>query len=227
MKNARQVNPIYRDLIKRHPNYKMTSMRFLCKTPVHHLACGIFVERSSDANCCWPRWSVTPLFVYRIFHYLALGTIYENLSRPDTSADRFWHWSDPTMVSDLIEAIETTAMPKLSYYETVESYATLPPETYGPLHEAPEDLMLVHIAMGELDAARTIWQEQDLWHRNLPGHPVPRQRWLREQLDAVAEPLHAGDRPALARILHGWEAANVQGTELERYWEPTPFPLEL
>ncbi|SFH95293.1 hypothetical protein [Methylobacterium brachiatum] len=131
------------------------------------------------------------------------------------------------MVSDLIEAIETTAMPKLSYYETVESYATLPPETYGPLHEAPEDLMLVHIAMGELDAARKIWHERDLWHQNWPRHPALRLRWWQEQLDAVAEPLHAGDRPALARIMHGWEAANVQGTELERYWEPTPFPLEL
>ena len=52
-----------------------------------------------------------------------------------------------------------------------------------------------------------------------------RIRW-RMQLAAVAEPLMAGDRPALAKILHAWEAANVRGTEVDPYWEPTPFPLE-
>lgn len=196
MTNARQVKLIYLYLMENHPNYRIMSNLFICKIPVHHIACGVFIYRSSDLDCFWPQWSLTPLFVRRIFHDLALGTIHENLSRPETSADRFWLWSDPAMVADLIEAIETTAMPKLSFHETVEAYATLPPETYEPINEPPEDLMLVDIAMGELDAARNIWHEQNLWHRNLPGHPVPRERWLREQLDTVAEPLHA-------RILHG------------------------
>jgi hypothetical protein len=36
----------------------------------------------------------------------------------------------------------------------------------------------------------------------------------------------AGDRAAMAKILHDWEAANVRGTELEPFRKRTPFPLE-
>lgn len=65
-----------------------------------------------------------------------------------------------------------------------------------------------------------------LWYagKSFPPGSHP-HRW-QLQLAAVAEPLMAGDRPALAKILHEWETANVRGTELEPYWEPTPFPLE-
>ena len=42
----------------------------------------------------------------------------------------------------------------------------------------------------------------------------------------VAEPLVADDRATLAKILHAWEASNIRGTKVERYWEPTPFSLE-
>ncbi|MGU3402285.1 hypothetical protein [Methylobacterium brachiatum] len=123
--------------------------------------------------------------------------------------------------------IETVALPKLAIYGTLEGYATLPPERRMPIEEPPEDRMLLHIALGDLDSARKIWAQQTPLYRDRPYHPSLKLRRWQEQLDAVAEPLHAGDRPALARILHGWEAANVQRTELERYWEPTPFPLEL
>jgi hypothetical protein len=40
------------------------------------------------------------------------------------------------MVDDLIAEIETTAMPKLSIYETLEAYATLPSEISGPLYKS-------------------------------------------------------------------------------------------
>jgi hypothetical protein len=49
---------------------------------------------------------------------------------------------------------------------------------------------------------------------------------MRSLIIPVAEPLLAGDRAALATILHGWEADNIRGTKIEPYWEPTPFPLE-
>ena len=49
---------------------------------------------------------------------------------------------------------------------------------------------------------------------------------MRSLIIPVAEPLLAGDRAALARILHGWEADNIRGTKIEPFWEPTPFPLE-
>lgn len=131
------------------------------------------------------------------------------------------------MIADLIEAIEVGALPKLQFYGTPEGYATLPPREHRIRYEPREDRMLVHIAVGDLDAARAIWRAQEPLYRGKTYHPDSLLHRWQTQLATVAEPLLAGDRPALARILHGWEAANVRGTEIERHWEPTPFPLEL
>ena len=130
------------------------------------------------------------------------------------------------MVADLIEAIEAVALPKLNFYGTPQGYATLPVREHRIHYEPREDRMLVYIAVGDLEAARKIWHEQEPLYRGKTYHPDSLLHRWQAQLDAVAEPLLAGDRPALARILHDWEAANVSGTEIERYWEPTPFPLE-
>lgn len=108
----------------------------------------------------------------------------------------------------------------------IEGYLTLLFGDNRFYDEEAEDRMIVYIAAGDLEAARKIWHEQQPLHarRTFPPGSLP-HRW-QTQLTAVADPLMAGDRPALARILHEWEAANVRGTELEPYWEPTPFPLE-
>jgi hypothetical protein len=39
--------------------------------------------------------------------------------------------------------------------------------------------------------------------------------------------LEADDRPAIARLLHEWEAFTIGKLKLEDIWERTPFPLEL
>jgi hypothetical protein len=43
---------------------------------------------------------------------------------------------------------------------------------------------------------------------------------------SVSAPLLAGDRAALATLLHGREADNIRGTEIQPYRGPTPIPLE-
>ena len=227
MTNARQVRPIYRAILERYPNFKEMNSRFLLKTPVHHLSTGIFIERSSDPDCCWPRMVVAGLFFSRIYNEIRIGTYFEGLVRPSKSEERSWLWSDPTMVADAIEVIETVALPKMIFYGTPGGYATLPPREHQIFYEPPAERMLVHIAAGDLDVARKIWHEQEPLCRGKSYNPASRPYQWRRQLEAVAEPLFADDRPALARILHTWEAANVRGTELEPYWEPTPFPLEL
>lgn len=43
---------------------------------------------------------------------------------------------------------------------------------------------------------------------------------------SVSEPLLAGDRAALATLLHGREADSIRGTEIQPYRGPTPVPPE-
>ncbi|GJD77601.1 hypothetical protein [Methylobacterium gregans] len=51
-------------------------------------------------------------------------------------------------------------------------------------------------------------------------------RRCRQRLLEVAEPLRLGDRAAIAAALHRWEGEAVRGDYHERFWEPTPFPIE-
>ncbi|WP_267425768.1 hypothetical protein [Methylobacterium sp. GC_Met_2] len=226
MTSARQVRPIFDALKTKHPYLVQIGNRFAIKNPVHHIALGIFIERTSDPNCCSPRLFMTALYFAGLPGAIAIGTYFEYLSRSPTSAEKFWLWSDPTMIPEAIAVLDSVALPKLALYGTPESYATLPSRPHWVYDEPYEDRMIVHIAAGKLDAARAIWHERQPWHAGKSFPPGSRAHRWQTQLAAVEEPLMAGDRPALAKILHDWEAANVRGTELEPYWEPTPFPLE-
>ena len=35
------------------------------------------------------------------------------------------------------------------------------------------------------------------------------------------------DRVGLARLLHAYEAQSVKNLKIEKYWEETPFPIDL
>lgn len=226
MTNQRQVSPIYSAVTARDPLFKPLRCRYLLKSLVHHVACGIFIERSSDPDCFRPRLVACSLFYAAFLPNLRIGTFYEPLSKPTTSANAAWLWSESEALTDAIKVINEDAIPKLKLLSEIEGYSTLLSGGNRWYREDIEDRMIVHIANGDLEAARAIWHERQLWHAGKSFPPGTRADRWRLQLAAVAEPLMAGDRPALAKILHDWEAANVRGTELEPYWEPTPFPLE-
>ncbi|GEO99466.1 hypothetical protein [Methylobacterium haplocladii] len=250
MTTQRQAERIFQILTQRHPGFKTTGMRSLYKLPVQHLAGRVFVERTGLGDDFRLMWTVSALFLPQINIGRSIGTYREELYRSDCPSQRSsprskpmmfserlelieagvplptWRWSDPTTIADAVAMIETHALPKLLVYSTPEGYVRLPHRANWIFYEPREDRMLAYIAAGDLDAARTIWLEQEPLYRGKAYHPgsLP-YRW-HMQLSAVAEPLLDGDRRALARILHGWEAANVRGTSIEPYWEPTPFPLE-
>jgi len=65
-------------------------------------------------------------------------------------------------------------------------------------------------------------------HKYVPGIITPdaSSQYVYDQWCLLTEPLMAGDRVALARLLHDWETTNIIGMKLEPYWLSTPFPLE-
>lgn len=77
-------------------------------------------------------------------------------------------------------------------------------------------------ARGEalLEKPRKRWEgEMDIRLANNFLKPMDDMR----QLIALAS---ANDRPAVAALLHDWEAKNARRLEIEDVWEPTPFPVE-
>ena len=168
---------------------------------------------------------------------------------------RLWRWSDATIPGQFVKVVESEVLPMLRPLNRYENFSLFHQENilpHGMVH--PETQILLEIASGELESARETWRR--LFHRYevdlCAGLPVVQPlssrerrrmsvealaehdragackiyRWRREKYLAVGPPLLAGDRPALAAILHQWEAENVRGLPFETYWEATPFPLE-
>jgi hypothetical protein len=168
---------------------------------------------------------------------------------------RLWRWSDAAIPAQFVKVVESEVLPMLRPLSQYEDFYHLHQRDivpYGMVH--PETQILMDIAYGDLDSARETWRR--LFHRYevdlCAGLPVVQPlssrerrrmsvealaehdragackmyRWRREKYLAVGPALFRGDRPALAAILHRWEAETVRGSPYEAYWEATPFPLE-
>jgi hypothetical protein len=55
--------------------------------------------------------------------------------------------------------------------------------------------------------------------------------YMQEKYDRVVQglcPLVASnDRAGLAKLLHSYEAQSVKNLKIEKFWERTPFPIEM
>lgn len=226
MTTSRQIKRIFSPLIKRNEGLLVLSAGFVWLTPVHHVACRVLIERSSDPDIFWPQWALLHTFIPGWNLSISIGERGQ-LKRPASSQERFWRWSDPSMLDDAVSVIETEALPLLHSMRKLKAFAEFFDDgDYRRRREWPVDRMIFEIALGNLDAARAIWYGLAPDHRE-NRHPDSNSfQQTRNKILAVADPLLAGDRAALATILHGWEAANIRGTKIEPYWEPTPFPLE-
>ncbi len=94
------------------------------------------------------------------------------------------------------------------------------------LFDWPQCKIIVDVALGDLDAARSICKEHfPRWSVDQPHYDEDdraENRRLRELCARLAE----NDRTGLARLLHEWEEHTVKHFKIEHLWAPTPFPLE-
>jgi hypothetical protein len=227
MTTARQARTIFRPLADRHGDFAYTGGRELWLAPIHHTVSRVFVDRSYERGVFRIGWSIVPTFVPVPSLSDIIGSCWRHLYPPHEGGSPYWHWSDPVTVEAAWSVIEAEALPLLRSIDTLERWATYYRETFAiALTGVPGQRLVLDIALGDLSAARgsletLLPQFQD----DGEGH-TPFYQYMRGLIMPVAEPLRAGDRAALARILHGWEADNIRGTKIEPFWEPTPFPLE-
>ena len=167
-----------------------------------------------------------------------------------------WELTVPEIDQIFTRAVEEQVLPLLrpmaldhrAYLAFYHSYLV----PHGGLHDGQR--MAIALAEGALDEARAVFAR--LWERHEtdrygdyePPEPLvytkrgTRTRSAMEAWDKasdciqyrderrrileIAEPLRTGDRAAIAAILHRWEAEAARIHKVERYWEPTPFPIE-
>lgn len=221
MTTVAQVKQAVKLLLERNPDLALVGRLAVVK-PVHHILRGIYIDRSSDPLEFVPTWSVIVMCEsHRAFSYKWGGRVY--------GPPGGWNINDPGLPVSMCEAIEREALLPMRSIGTIDDFVKFTskerfPDTYLDLYEIRK--IFVDIARGDLQSAGSIcdYMKTDRarrWH--LPD--------MQERYDRVTKELcpliTANDRGGLARLLHKYEEGSARALKLEKYWEPTPFPIEM
>ena len=193
--------------------------RLVAIKPINHVLKGIFIDRSSSRDDFVVRWAAIFLFEPRSSFMLSWGA-YIYCPLPG-----LWTLQTPGLPELLRGSIEKEALPVLRPVRTIaefSDYATV--QRVGrPLQNFPLSQIVVEAALGRFEVCDHILHYLD--NRRLK--PVlPDEDELRITRD-LAPLIKARDRAGIAAVLHEWEAWSVKAIKLEKYWERTPFPVEM
>jgi hypothetical protein len=225
MTTAAQVRKLVQPLLDGNPDLVWVGRQIYLK-PVHHFGRTILIDRIGDPDGFRPQWAAGHLFQYRTSFPLSWGGW---LSKTSGEARGAWRISDPDVVAELIKSIEQNALPVLRAMQTLDDYLTFVSNNYfrHHLYEWPEAKIVVDVALGDLQAARSLCDEHLVgWSVERPHHSDDKKTELRKVCELCAL-LRNDDRTGLVRLLHAWEADSVKNLKIAHIWEPTPLPLEL
>lgn len=217
MTTVAQVKQAVQPLLQRNPDLALVG-RLVVLKPVQHFVRGIYIDRSLDPLLFVPTWSVMSLFETRLdIGFLWGGRVYG-----------VWDITEPDVNARMCEAIEQEALPSMRSIKTIDDFVKFTskvrfPDTHLDLY--PASKIFVDVARGDLEAATAICaymatDRAKRWY--LPDMQDKYDRVTKELCPLIA----ANDRAGLARLLHGYEAQSVKNLKLEKFWEPTPFPIE-
>lgn len=241
-----QVRRALKPLLDRHEDLALVG-RWLILKPVHHVVCGVLIDRTSSADLFEPRWAVMHLCEVRKSIFLNWGnpSMPPQLFRPhklrtDRRQERGWVWTDPYVIEDLREIIERVALPKLRSLRTIADLmghlaASRPSDDDDddddddkPLTGWWESQLVLDVALGNLASAHKSCVErvpklkgETYWSGDAEDHATV------ARLKELSARYQAGDHKGLAALLHEWEEITVKNLKIEHLWERTPFPLEI
>jgi hypothetical protein len=219
MTTVAQVREVVAPLLQRHSDLALIGRRIIIK-PVHHLLCGVHIDRSLDPLSFVPTWSVILLPDPQ----KRFGWLWGNRVRGSRGT---WQTTDPDLCSTMCEAIEKEALAPMRSIKTFDDFISLTSTLRNPrrhLDLYPVERLTVDIARGDLVAAKAICK----FLKTKEGKAE--YFYLQEQYERTMQGLcplvAANDRQGLAAILHSREAQSVKNLKVEKFWERTPFPIE-
>jgi hypothetical protein len=220
MTTIAQVKQVVQPLLQRNPDLVLVKRRVLIK-PIRHLLRGVTLMRSINPSLFIPGWAV--LFLFEPIDGFSLNwgqRIYKVT----------WDVNNPDLPAKMCEAIEEQALPLLRPIQTIDDFVGFATEerfelTHLSLYEHRK--IFVDIARGDLESARSICEymaTDRAKNRYLPMKMDEEYNRITKELCPL---IAKNDRAGLARLLHKYEEGSVRAMKLEKYWEPTPFPIEL
>lgn len=224
MTTTAQIRRLVQPILARNADLALVG-RWIFVKPVHHFARAILLDRSSSADEFVPEWAVMHLFEARASFFLDWG---EFLANERSRRRGLWFITQPDIDLALSEAIETQALPRLRAMASLDDFlgylSQIP--MGAKMFDWPTRRIILNAALGELQAAKAICDahlaEWSVDHDYYDDDSRAQFRRLRQLCGCLA----ADDRPAIAKLLHEWEALTVNALKIAHLWKPTPFPLE-
>lgn len=220
MTTKKQIGSLLSRIAERHDDLAVFG-RFIVLRPLRHVLRSISIDRSWDKD--YPRfyWHVGHAFTP---YGMRQGLCLEEFWLPRGSPDR---WSQPGFAEAATDTIEQQILPMLRRVQSIDDMFHVEgvprsPEYDDNLRYEPYQLH-IHAACGRLDEAVAIYERIKDWHLELKPGRFQFEFSKASELGALAA---AGDRPAVAALLHQWEDEFVARTELGAIYERTPFPIE-
>jgi hypothetical protein len=219
MTRVAQIRQVVRPLLERNSDLALVG-RLIVVKPVRHLLLGVYIGRSLDPLLHVPTWSVLLLSdVQKRFGFL-WG---ERVRRQGG-----WQSTDPGVSSAMCEAIEQEALAPMRSIKTFDDFIDLTSKLRNPrrhLDLFPIARLTVDIARGDLVAAEAICKY--LKTKEGKAEYFYMQERYERAVQELCPLVAVNDRAGLANLLHSYEAQTVKNLKLEKYWERTPFPIEL
>ncbi|QEL24707.1 hypothetical protein FQV39_20545 [Bosea sp. F3-2] len=221
MTTKKQIKVLFDQLASRHDNIIVRGSIVMMK-PLHHVYRAVSIERSSSADY--------PHFHWHIGHaFNPFGSIYgfgfEEIWLPKEGPRR---WSEPSFAEAAIAAIEQQGLSLLRRVQTINDMFLVSgelraPQYNGRLHHYEPNQIHIFAALGRFEEATTIYEQIKDWYLGMTSWPRP----VFEKASKLGALVAAGDRPAVAALLHEWEEEFATKNDLLPIYERTPFPLEL
>jgi hypothetical protein len=219
-----QVKQVVQPLLQRNHDVALVGRMVVLK-PMHHILRGVYVDRSLHPGLFVPTWATILLFEPSDHLTYNWG---ERVYDPTGNA---WDIaSHDDLPAKMCEAIEEQALPLLRPIMDIDDFVGFAtkerfPYTHFRLYEHRK--IFVDIARGDLDSAQSICEYMATDRAKRKYLPVKMDEEYNRITKELCPLVAKRDRAGLARLLHKYEEGSVRAMKLEKYWEPTPFPIEL
>lgn len=192
--------------------------RFVFIKPIHHILKGVYIDSSRNPDAFVPSVSIDLLVPAHTHVHPGWGARFIQSFQDSPVKESGWDRTKPDTVAYMLRSIEET-LSLLDSIQTFDEYFSFVSNLKMPwiVSTYIEFLeMLLPIIKGDLELPRKI----------LGGNER-----MRAHVDRISPDFYpalvAGDCIELARILHDWETTSVKTYKIQKFWERTPFPLEM
>lgn len=221
MTTTKQAQAVSQKFLARNPDAVMVQRHIVLK-PVGHILRAIHLKRTIDKASFDPDWGVTYMFAPRRNGGIAWDEFIPRRMRGS------WRIDEPDLDEELAERIEEVALPLLRSITSIQDFMNLTASgrpMFPHWAAAPARRLLFQAALGDLEGARRTCCL--LWHPELMPRNAPSGDDLLDVPQKLGPLLAEDDRAGIARQLTAWERQSAQSFKIEKYWQPSPFPIEL